>query len=141
VLDRYWDDARVDEIAMQLATAPDARELMIVIDHFKIKFEVHRKGETLSILIPSIRVAGTELGGRVAGMDTGFVRLLAGVIKAVKIEIAESPKIKNITVEANKIVNADLIDMLQGLGFERFQKSQLVDLRIELQRKPPTPGP
>ncbi len=136
LLDRYWQDSRVEEIALNLATAPDGREFMTVIDDFKVKMEVHRSHDQLVVLIPSIRVQGTELGGRAAGIDGGFIRLLSGVLRGFAIEMAQNPAIHSVRIEANKIVNQDLIRMLEGLGFERFEKSLLPDYKVELQLPP-----
>jgi hypothetical protein len=136
LLDRYWQDPRVEEISLNLATAPDGREFMTIIDDFKVKMEVHRSQDQLVVLIPSIRVQGTELGGRAAGIDGGFIRLLSGVLRGVDIEMAQNPAIRSVRVEANKIVNQDLIRMLESLGFDRFEKSLLPDYKVELQLLP-----
>ncbi|MEN9722844.1 MAG: hypothetical protein RJB38_830 [Pseudomonadota bacterium] len=78
--------------------------------------EVHRLSDRLVILIPSIRAEGTALGGRTAGIDDGFIRLLALV-----------------RVEANKILNADLIRILERLGFHPSDKNLLPEYQVELQ--------
>lgn len=131
---RYWTNNEVIEQAVEMTTAPAGKEYLLhVSDQLRMKYTIIRTSDRLTISIPVVRVAGVELGGRTKGMNLDFAKFMTGVLRTVEQEKRLNPHLRHVRINADKIMNADLITLLEELGFSRVQRSTLVDLVLEFE--------
>lgn len=137
IFQRFWNRPEVETLALEILTVPANQMTSVHFDErLKVKVMVQRSRSSLTISIPVVKTFGAELGGRTSGLDVGFTKFMTGMLRAIEQEKISRPSLKHVRIDAQKIMNADLIVLLKQMGFQSAPgQSTLTDLEISFDFK------